>query len=218
MATKTSNILGLMGFGLVLAGAARKTALWRAQTWASSVFRSLVSPFFMDKKEDEWWVKERYSRVPVLGPLTSGGLAHAIDPPSDDEIMRSLERAHPVEGGFSMLHEVQRNNVHIVKEKIADYVDPPRVYPLIGPAQLHHAHYKCSIYYTEVTRIGWPLPHTLRNEDAREVIYVDHNHRLPHGGQCRHRSLGGLLVHCSGDVRIQQALRRFSSELPQGFC
>jgi hypothetical protein len=90
--------------------------------------------------------------------------------------MRSLERAHPVEGGLPVMHEVQRNNVRIIKEKIADYVDPPRFYPLIGPAQQHHAHYKCTVYYTEVTRVGWPLPYTTRDEDAREVIYVDHNH------------------------------------------
>jgi hypothetical protein len=64
----------------------------------------------------------------------------------------------------------------MVKEKIADYVDPPRFYPLIGPAQLHHAHYKCTVYFTQVTRIGWPIPHTLKDEDAREVLYIDHNH------------------------------------------
>ena len=72
--------------------------------------------------------------------------------------------------------EVQRNNVRICKCKIADYVDPPRVYPLIGPAQLHHAHYKCTIYFEDTTRVGWPLPHTLHNAEAQEVIYIDHNH------------------------------------------
>jgi hypothetical protein len=135
-----------------------------------------VSPYFQDKKEDEFWVKERYDRVPVLGPLTVNSPTEALDPPSDDEIMRTLERAHPVEGGFPLLHEVQRTNVRIVKEKISDYIDPPRFYPLIGPAQQHHAHYKCTVYYTEVTRIGWPIPHTLKDEDSREVIYIDHNH------------------------------------------
>jgi hypothetical protein len=135
-----------------------------------------VSPFWMDKKEDEFWEKERYDRAPILGPLTSGGPVQALDPPSDDEIMRTLERAHPVEGGVPLLHEVQRNNVRIVKDKIADYVDPPRFYPLVGPAQQHHAHYKCTIYYTRITRVGWPIPHTLRDEDAREVVYIDHNH------------------------------------------
>ena len=135
-----------------------------------------VSPFFQDQKEDEFWVRERYERVPILGPLTSGGPAAALDPPSDDEIMRALERAQPVEGGLPFMHEVQRNNVRITKDKISDYVDPPRVYPLIGPAQLHHAHYKCTIYYSETNRMGWPLPHTTVDEDAQEVIYVDHNH------------------------------------------
>jgi hypothetical protein len=87
-----------------------------------------------------------------------------------------LEKVHPVEGGWPFLHEVQRNNVRIVKKLIADYVDPPRVYPLAGPAQLHHAHYKCVVYYTQVTRVGWPVPHTLRDEDSSEVVYIDHNH------------------------------------------
>lgn len=135
-----------------------------------------VSPYFQDKKEDEAWVKERYKRVPVLPPLTAGAPAVALDPPSDDEVMRALEKARPTEGGLPLLHEIQRNNVRIVKEKIADYVDPPRFYPLIGPAQLHHAHYKCTIYFTEVTRVGWPVPHTIRDEDAVEVLYIDHNH------------------------------------------
>jgi hypothetical protein len=135
-----------------------------------------VSPYFQKKKEDEFWIKERYDRVPVLGPLTEGGPAAALDPPSDDEVMRAFENALPQQGGLPFLHEIQRNNVRIVKEKISDYVDPPRVYPLIGPAQLHHAHYKCTIYYTEVTRVGWPLPHTLVDEDSQEVVYVDHNH------------------------------------------
>lgn len=135
-----------------------------------------VSPFFQDKAEDEFWERERYKRVPILGPLTRGGPNTALDPPSDDQIMRALERTKPLEGGLPLIHELQRNNVRIVKDKIADYVDPVRVYPLIGPAQLHHAHYKCTIYFTEVTRVGWPLPHTLRDEDSQEVIYVDHNH------------------------------------------
>jgi hypothetical protein len=135
-----------------------------------------ISPYFQDKKEDEFWNQERYNRVPILGPITAGGPAVALDPPSDDEVMRAFERARPIEGGLPLLHEVQWNNVRIVKEKIADYIDPPRHIPLIGPAQLHHAHYKCTIYYTEVIRVGWPVPHTLVDQDAREVIYIDHNH------------------------------------------
>jgi hypothetical protein len=135
-----------------------------------------VSPYFQKAQEDRFWENERYNNVPILDPITAGGPTTALDEPSDDEIMRAFERANPVQGGLPLLHEIQRNNVRIVKEKIADYIDPPRVYPLIGPAQLHHAHYKCTIYYTEVTRVGWPVPYTTRNEDAVQVIYIDHNH------------------------------------------
>ena len=149
-----------------------------------------VSPYFQDRQEDEFWVKERYDRVPVLGPITSGGPAVALDPPSDDEVMRALERAQPIEGGLPYLEEKQRNNVRIVKEKCSDYIDPPRVYPLIGPAQLHHAHYKCTIYFTEVTRVGWPLPHTLTDEDSVEVVYIDHNHM---------HMVGNVEESCGGD-------------------
>ena len=135
-----------------------------------------VSPYFQDLKEEEFWFKERYGRVPILGPITSGGAPVALDTPSDDEIMMALEKAQPIEGGIPFLWERNRNNVRIVKRKIADYVDPPRHYPLIGPAQQHHAHYCCTIYYEDVRRMGWPVPHTLIDQDAQEVVYIDHNH------------------------------------------
>ena len=135
-----------------------------------------VSPYFQEMEEDKAWEQERYNRVPILGPITAGGPAVALDPPSEDEIMRALEKARPLEGGLPFLHEVQRNDVDIIIEPIADYIDPPRVYPMIGPARLHHAHYKCIVYFTERTWVGWPLPYSFTDEDAQEVIYIDHNH------------------------------------------
>ncbi len=38
------------------------------------------------------------------------------DPPSEDEIVRALEHASPVEEGLPFLHEQQFNNVRIVSE------------------------------------------------------------------------------------------------------
>ena len=152
---------------------------WMASQGPNLGFFSIpipVSPYFQDEEEYKHHMHERYDRVPILGPLTAGGPVQALDPPSDDEVMHALEKARPVRGGFPFLEEKQRNNVRIVKEKFADYVDPPRQYPLVGPAQLHHAHYKCIIYFDEVTRVGWPLPHTLAKPEEVEVVYVDHNH------------------------------------------
>ena len=135
-----------------------------------------VSPYFQKREEDKFWIKERYDRVPVLGPITAGGPPEQLDPPSDDEVMRSLEKVHPVQAGIPLLWERQRNNVRIIKTPIAEYVDPVRFYPLVGPAQQHHKHYKCTIYYSDRVFVGWPLPHMLEDEDSQEVIYIDHNH------------------------------------------
>lgn len=141
-----------------------------------------ISPFQQKKQEDQYWVHERYDRVPILGPIPPGGTSVALDEPSDDEVMRALEAAQPVQGGIPFLWTRNRNNVKIIKCKIADHVDPVRVYPLIGPAQHHHARYKCTVYYEDVRRVGWPVPHTIVDEDAREVVYIDHNHLHRVGG------------------------------------
>ena len=169
-----------MAFALVLLAVTTTGCGWGIVTQGPSLgilgLPVPVSPYFQDEKEDESWEKERYERVPILGPISSGGEPVALDPPSDDEVMRALEKAQPTEGGIPLLWERSRNDVRIVKEKIADYVDPPRQYPLVGPAQQHHAHYKCTIYYEDVRRVGWPVPHTLRDDECEEVIYIDHNH------------------------------------------
>ena len=62
-----------------------------------------VSPYFQEAKEVELWNAERYDSVPILGPITAGGPASALDEPSDDEVMRAFERAHPTEGGLPFL-------------------------------------------------------------------------------------------------------------------
>jgi hypothetical protein len=135
-----------------------------------------VTPYLQKQEEDKFWWKERYQKVLVLEPLVPGVPHIALDPPSQDEIMRTLEKSHPVEGGVPFLFETQRNNVRIVTELINDSVDPVRVYPLAGPCQQHHARYKCTVYFSETKRVGWPIPYTTVNEDAREVVYIDHNH------------------------------------------
>ena len=135
-----------------------------------------ISPLLQDNEEIQFHVHERYARVPIMGPLTAGGPVAAIDPPSDDEVVHALEKARPVRGGIPLLYEKQRNRIRIVKEKIADYIDDPRFIPLIGFAQLHHAHYKCTVYFEDTTINGWPVPYTLVDKESVEVLYIDHNH------------------------------------------
>ena len=65
-----------------------------------------VSPYFQKEAEDRYWNHKRYDRMPVLGPLTPGSPEVGLDPPSDDEVMRALEKANPVQGGLPFLHEI----------------------------------------------------------------------------------------------------------------
>jgi hypothetical protein len=112
-----------------------------------------------------------YAAVPMVGPVTLGGPPVSLDPPTPDDVLRVLKGVRKV-GRAPVLHESQLNNVQMVIEPIVEYVDPQRVYPLIGPAELHHAHYKCTIYFTEVTQFG-----SFSTKDEREaILYIDHNH------------------------------------------
>ncbi len=175
MLFKSVTATALFALGLVLTATTGCSTNFGPQVGVLA-FPIPVSPYRQDEMEDRFWSHERYDRVPVLGPIPAGANPIALDEPSDDEVMLALEKARPVEGGIPLLYEVQRNNVRIVKELTDDSLDPPRFYPNIGAAQLHHAHYKCTIYFTEIIRVGWPVPYTTVDEDTIEVVYVDHDH------------------------------------------
>lgn len=137
-----------------------------------------IAPYFQHGYEELHWENLRYNKVAIMGPVSENH-AIALDPPSDDQVMRALNKVRPVSGSFPFLETIHRTDVRIVKELLADYIDPPALVPLIGPAQLHHAHYKCTIYFIETVNCGWPIPHTLV-EEAQEVLYIDmdHYHRV----------------------------------------
>jgi hypothetical protein len=171
--------LSAAGLGLALLLLTNTGCFWLATygpTLGPLAIPIPVSPYFQDRQEVKFWIHERYGKTPILGPIAPGEPCVAIDTPSDDEVMQDLEKVRPTRGGIPLLWERSRKDVRIVKDKIADYLDPPRVYPLIGPAQQHHAHYKCTVYFVETTRVGWPVPYTTVTEDAQEVVYIDHNH------------------------------------------
>jgi len=140
-----------------------------------------VSPYHQQMAEDRAFEALRYGRVAILPPITDDNHI-ALDPPSDDEVIRALERARPIGGGVPGLEVTMRNVKGITKELIGDYVDPPRFVPLVGPVQLHHSHWRCTVYFEEITQVGWPVPHQVRTENAIEVLYIDKDHFHRVGG------------------------------------
>lgn len=135
-----------------------------------------VSPYYSELIEDTYKNEERYDKVPVLDPVEG---EHAPlfcqDPPSPDEVMMALP--NETSGGWQFVAETNRNNVRIVVEPIVDRMDDCRFYPLVGPARLHHCHYKCTVYYDKVIRSDWPVPFHHKDETV-QVVYIDHDHLI----------------------------------------
>jgi RNA polymerase sigma factor (sigma-70 family) len=115
---------------------------------------------------------ERPEKVTVL--KGAGDLAR-LEAPSEAEVLRALPRG-PRE--VPTVLKVSRDDVQVVTERLARQVDPPRVYPLVGAAELHHCHWKCTVYYTETVEATYPYP--VRTKRPRvEVVYIDKNYLVP---------------------------------------
>lgn len=135
-----------------------------------------VSAYHSQLIEDAYHDEEYYGRVPILDPVEG---EHAplfcLDPPSPDEVVRALpDKAH---GGFAFIAETSRNNVRIVVEPMVDRIDDCRFYPMVGPARLHHCHYKCTVYYEKHLRSDWPIPFS-HTDQTTDVVYIDHDHLI----------------------------------------
>ena len=183
----TKKIFTIGSFGvLALVVAATSGCIGMAGPSAGIVsIPAPVSPYHQQAAEDRAYEKLRYGKVAILPPITDDNHI-ALDPPSDDQVIRELEKVRPTAGSVPGLETTFRNVKGITKELIADYVDPPRVVPLIGPVQLHHAHYKCTVYFEEITQVGWPVPHQVKTESGMEVLYIDKDHFHHYGGSEMH--------------------------------
>ena len=111
-----------------------------------------ISPYFAKKEEDAFWGKH-YHRLLMRDPIKPGNKDADLEAPSEDETMRALQKARPAEDSAKCT--VERNRVRIVSELIQDSIDPPREMPLVGPVQVHHVHFKCTVYFQEtVHKLG----------------------------------------------------------------
>lgn len=128
---------------------------------------------------EEDMAREERDKVPILDPIPGEFTpATCLDPPSDEEVWAKVPKFR---NGSPPFYEVQRNNVRILIEKIGDAIDPCKIYPLAGPAQLVHCHYKCTVYFDELYWSDYPIP--FHHVDHRvEVVYIDKDHLRRCGG------------------------------------
>lgn len=124
------------------------------------------------QRMDEKFQYNRDGTTPVMPPIRNGTTPLCEDPPTDLEVLRALPKRPR---GIPYVYEEFHDDIRIVKSRVVDKIDPPRFFPLIGMAQLHHCHWECAVYYTETIQSAQPYPTFIRKERV-EVVYIDKDH------------------------------------------
>jgi hypothetical protein len=131
-----------------------------------------IQPWVAERLEDKYNHKND-GRTPIMPPIRDGYPPPICeDPPSDGECLRAIPR---VARGVPYVYEQFRDDVTIVKNRLVDKIDPPRFFPLVGPAQLHHCHWECVVYYTETIQSDYPFPCYTKKKRV-QVVYIDKDH------------------------------------------
>lgn len=156
--------------------------LRRIRWWKSAAFALVVGLTGCVPIPVQPWVAERMDqkyqhpndfRTPILPPVRDGFPAPICeDPPTEREVLRAMPQ---VTRGVPYFYEEFRDGIEIVPERLVDKIDPPRFFPLIGPAQLHHCHWKATIYYKETVMSSYPFP-TKIVKNRVQVVYIDKDH------------------------------------------
>ena len=130
-----------------------------------------VQPWAAEYIEEKFCFNTDF-KTPVLPPIPPGHRPLCEDPPDMAEVLRAMPR---VCRDVPYIYEEFRDDITFTNEKIADHVDPPRFFPLMGPAQLHHCHWKCTVYYTETLQSSYPFPFKCVKRRT-QVVYIDKDH------------------------------------------
>ena len=151
----------------------------RRQTWSEiatilsdqqrTTYKSLRGSMPESLKAELPRLKQHWEPHLSTGPISVRGAQNAnvsfpdITPPTADEFIKRWHDER-MKQGLNIPDENKVGEIRVIREKIADYVDPPRFYPMIGPARLHHSHYKGTL---------------LLGGDKIDVVYIDGTHIHP---------------------------------------
>ena len=150
----------------------RKWVLLAVAAVASTVGTGCVQPWVAERMSEKFQHTNDH-RTPVMPPIRDGFPAPLCeDPPTDLEVLRTLPKRVR---GVPYIYEEFRDDITITKNRIVDKIDPPRFFPLVGMAQLHHCHWECAVYFTETIQSSQPYPVYLRKQRV-QVVYIDKDH------------------------------------------
>jgi hypothetical protein len=158
---------------VLLAAAVLPVAAGGCNFWGLGLFTPIpVQPWVAERMTDKYQHRND-GKTPIMPPVRDGYPPPVCeDPPSDGEVLRAMPR---VARGVPYIYEEFRDDIVIKKVKLVDTIDPPRFFPLVGPAQLHHCHWECIVYYTETVQSDYPFPTYVR-KNRIQVLYIDKDH------------------------------------------
>jgi hypothetical protein len=110
--------------------------------------------------------------TPVLPPIPQGTRPLCENPPESTDVLRALP---PVAPGVPGVMEIFRDDIDFAFECLVDEIDVPRFFPMVGQAQVHRCHYKCTAYFTDTIRCNYPFPFEVKKRRC-EVVYIDRDH------------------------------------------
>ena len=150
------------------------------EIFSMGIFTPIPVPPWVSTRIEEKYQNKTDFQVAIMPPIRPGFPEPLCeDPPDEAHIWRSIRR---IPRGVPYVYEEFRDNVQFVTERLVDRIDPPRFYPLVGWARLHHCHYKCTVYFLKTVQSDYPFPYKIVKPSV-EVVYIDKDHlHLEPGG------------------------------------
>lgn len=115
---------------------------------------------------------EKSNAVSILGPFRPNVAIECETPPDQAAILRAMPLGIR---GIPFILEEFRDDYQFKEEKVSAFVDPPRIFPLIGPARLHHCKWKCTITYTQSLNFG-RYSRFMISRRCKEIVFIDMEH------------------------------------------
>ena len=149
-----------------------KFGLLAALAAVSCTTTGCVQPWVPERMAEKFLYQNDH-RTPIMPPIRDGFPPPLCeDPPGDNEVLRALPKRPR---GVPFVYEEFHDDIVITKSRVIDKIDPPRFFPLVGMAQLHHCHWECAVYYTETIQSAQPWPTYLKRQRT-QVVYIDKDH------------------------------------------
>jgi hypothetical protein len=160
---------------LLLAALAAPAGLGGCYPLSMGFATPIPVPAWVTERMEEKYCYPNDFRTPILPQIQEGFPPPLCeDPPDESRVLRAIPH---VARGVPYFYEEFRDNVQVVSELLVDKIDPPRFFPLVGPAQLHHCHWKCTVYYDQTIESGYPFPFRCRRPRVQVVLIdLDHLH------------------------------------------